>query len=269
MQAYHEERSAILSEKKIRVFENVVTQPGVMVENHWHDSYEILFVREGFGEQQINAQKFSFAPGTVIVVCPGDIHATVATSKNGCAIDVLQFVQEYFGAKEEHVTDLISSSIKADGKEIYTLLETIKKHALAENSSDELILSGATFMLCGILLKSCRNSTSVAKMTAFTSDVCVYLRKLDDTKLESVSRHFGYSPEHFSRKFHADSGISYKHYCEKIKMQKILKALEDDVISLSEIAERLEYSDTSSFIRSFKRIYGITPGSYRKLKKFN
>lgn len=269
MQAYREERSSILTEKKIRLFKNVVKEPSVMVEDHWHDSYEILFVKEGCGEQQINAQKFTFAPGTVIVIQPGDIHATVSLSTAGCEIDVLQFVQEYFDEREDLLTDLTSSVTDTDNEEIYALLDCIKKHTDGDKASDELILSGAMFMLCGMLLRNCRNSTDIVKTTSFTHEVYQYLRSLNDIKLESVARHFGYSPEHFSRKFHADSGISYKHYCEKIKMQQILRALEDDVIPLAEIAYRLEYSDTSSFVRAFKRIYGITPGAYRRLKKFN
>jgi AraC-like DNA-binding protein/mannose-6-phosphate isomerase-like protein (cupin superfamily) len=270
MQAYREERSSMLSEKKIRFFKNIVKEPSVMVENHWHDSYEILFVKEGHGEQHINAQKFSFSPGTIIVVRPGDIHATVSTSPGRCEIDVLQFVQKYLGEREDILTDLASSVTETDNKEIQTLLEYINKYADSAKSSDELILSGSVFMLCGLLLQNCRNSTSVVKTGAFMHEVYRYLCNFNDIKLEAISRHFGYSPEHFSRKFHTDSGISYKHYCEKIKMQQILKALEDDVISLAEIAERLEYSDTSSFVRAFKRIYGITPGAYRRLKnKFN
>ncbi len=266
MQAYHEERSDILSKNKIRLFKNTVKEPGFMVKNHWHASYEILFVREGFGEQQINAQKFSFSKNTVIVIHPGDIHATVASSPSGCDIDVLQFVPEYFGEREDLLTGLISSVTETDIQEIYNLLDIIKKHFGSERADDELILTGAMSMLCGILLQRCRNSTPVVKTTRFTRNVYQYLRNLNDTKLESVSRYFGYSPEHFSRKFHAESGISYKHYCERIKIQQILKALDDDDIPLVQIAERLEYSNTSSFVRAFKRIYGITPGAYRRLK---
>lgn len=270
MQAYREERVDILFKNKIHFFKNVVKEPGSMVENHWHDAYEILLVREGFGVQQINAQKFDFSKNTVILIRPGDIHATVATSPNGCDIDVLQFVPEYFGTREDQLWDLVSSVIEEAGEEIPALLDKIKSYARSENSHGELILSGAMFMLCGILLHHCRDATSVVKMTAFARNVCQYLRDSDDTKLESVSRHFGYSPEHFSRKFHAELGIPYKHHCEKIKIKQILKSLDDDSIPLSQIAEQLKYSDTSSFVRAFKRIYGITPGAYRRLKnQFN
>jgi len=267
MEAYHEERADILSKNKIQISKNTVKTPGFMVENHWHDAYEILLVREGYGEQQINGQKFDFSKNTVIVIRPGDIHATVATSPMGCEIDVLQFIPEYLGEREDLLSELISSVSETSSEDIAELFDKIKNHIASKNADGELMLSGAVFMLCGILVRECRHATTVVKMTAFTQSVCQYLRENGDTRLEAVSRHFGYSPEHFSRKFHTESGICYKHYCEKIKIRQILKSLDEERISLSQIAEQLAYSDTSSFVRAFKRIYGIPPGAYRRLKK--
>ena len=265
MRAYHEERAAALSEKKIRIFENIVEEPCVMVEDHWHDSFEILYVRSGSGEQYINGQKFSFTRRSLIVICPGDVHSTVAHS-HGCEIDVLQFEKEYLSEREELIIDLVSFVTDTPEREIPALLENIRKYAPNDTASAELVISGSLFMLCGMILQHRKTSTSIVKASAFASEVCNYVRNNDNIRLDVVCRHFGYSPEHFSRKFHSDSGISYKHYCEKFKMRKFLQALEDGSISLSEIAERLDYSDTSSFIRAFKRIYGMTPGVYRKLR---
>lgn len=267
MQAYHEKEAITLSEQKVVFKKNIVKEPRSMVNPHWHEAYEILYVRYGFGEQQINSKKFAFVPGTVIVIFPGDIHATTATSPNGSEIDVLQFSAEYFGSKKDLLMDLTSSVIENAANEICELFDSIDRHASSIDASERLIVSGAVFMLCGILLGYCRNAASVVKMTEFVNNACRYLRDHDDISLEAAAQYFGYSHEHFSRKFHAELGISYKHYCEKIKMQKFMKACEGNIGSLAEIADTLGYSDTSSFIRAFKRIHGITPGTYRKLKK--
>jgi AraC-like DNA-binding protein len=106
----------------------------------------------------------------------------------------------------------------------------------------------------------------LAKKTDFVLNVCRYLKNTDDIRLEHVSHYFGYSPEHFSRKFHAELGVSFKRYCEQILIQRSLDYFDKPNISLGEIAEILGYSDASSFIRAFKRIYGITPGNYRRMR---
>ncbi|MNC83375.1 DNA-binding transcriptional regulator ChbR [compost metagenome] len=46
-----------------------------------------------------------------------------------------------------------------------------------------------------------------------------------------------------------------------MKMAKVL--LETTDLKVSEIGERLQYENISSFIRSYKKLYEITPGQYR------
>lgn len=266
MQAYHEKEASVLSGNKINFLKNVVDNPCTMANPHWHDSYEILFVRQGFGVQQINSKKFNFTTGSATIICPGDIHATYATSKNGCEIDVLQFSREYFFNREDLLFDILSCVIDVATLDMHDIFDSINKLANSRNSSDNLILTGNIFTLCGFFLDYSKNSTSLVKTSEFIDGVCKYIQSVDDLKLETVSRHFGYSCEHFSRKFHLELGISYKHYCEKIKMQKFLKVFDNDSRSLDEIATILGYSDASSFSRAFKRIYGLTPSAYKKLK---
>jgi hypothetical protein len=60
MKAYHEKESPSLSQSSIRCFKNIVEEPKIMARPHWHNSYEILYVKRGCGEQYINSKKFSF-----------------------------------------------------------------------------------------------------------------------------------------------------------------------------------------------------------------
>ncbi|MBR2459946.1 MAG: helix-turn-helix transcriptional regulator [Clostridia bacterium] len=267
MQAYYEKEALLFSKNKIKCFKNTVNFPKTMVSPHWHDAYEILYVRSGFGDQQINRQSFHFQPGTVVVICPGEIHSTVATSPEGCDIDVLQFVAESFDSKRNLLNDLVSSVIPRPPEQARQLFDSLNGHIGGEKTSGELILLGNVFILCGLLSEYCGNPEAMKKNTEFFDNVYRYIRNTDDLRLKSVAGHFGYSHEHFSKKFHAEFGISYKYYCERVKMQRILEYFDVESVSLTEIAYMLGYSDTSSFIRAFKRIYGITPNTYRKLKR--
>ena len=269
MNAYHEKEAARLSENTVVSIKNIVDEPGPMTQLHWHNSYEILYVRYGSGKQQINSKTFQFIPGSVTILLPGDIHTTIATSQDGCEIDVLQFMGTYFSPKEEFLYDLKSTVIDVPDKEVLGLFDKIYQHVHGTSKGEFLIVSGAVSMLCGILSEQCQSAVSVVKRTDFARNVCQYLGDTDDIKLERVSQYFGYSPEHFSRRFHADMGISYKHYCERVKMQRALDFFDKSHASLGEIAEALGYSETSSFIRAFKRIYGTTPGNYRRMRDFH
>jgi iron complex transport system substrate-binding protein len=95
--------------------------------------------------------------------------------------------------------------------------------------------------------------------------VCRYVEFADDIRLERTAQVLNYSPEHISRRFHGEMGITYKAYCDATKMQRALHLLDGDA-SLMQISEQLGYSEVLGFIRAFKRKYGITPHAYRRLK---
>ncbi len=59
--------------------------------------------------------------------------------------------------------------------------------------------------------------------------------------------------------------MPYREWCEQLRMRRATKLLHDQQSSIAQIAELLGYSDSSSFIRAFKRIYGITPYQYSRL----
>ncbi len=294
MQAYHENEKSRLSENKIFFIKNTVSEPSAMARLHWHNSYELLYVRRGYGEQQINSEKIRFKPGDAVIIRPGDIHTTYATSEGGAEIDVLQFIGEYFGDKETELSSLKSSVIETPDDEVRRLFDRIlgciegekngvrnvlpivNTEAKPGGASDKtalsgggsaLLLNGAVFMLCGLLSGYCKGITPLTVRSEFAETVCQYVSVADDIRLETVSRYFGYSAEHFSRRFHAETGASYKYYCERIKMQKFLDLLGESEASVELIAEKVGYSDASSFTRAFKRIYGITPGAYKRLKR--
>lgn len=266
MQAYHEKEPGRLSEKQIYLIRSVTHKKSTGLNLHWHNSYEILYVRRGFGEQQINHRSFSFSPGSVVIICPGDIHATMATSSDGYEIDVLQFVDGYLGERWELLSGLAPTVITPTEPVIGGLFDQIINTAYSTGAGDQLILSGAVFTLCGHLLELCPKAGYLAGRTKFTTKVCHALAEQTDLHLKTVSRQFGYSPEHFSRKFQKEAGISFQQYCEKIKMQRIMQSLAEHDVSIEALAVRAGYSDASSFTRAFKRIYGMTPGVYRKLK---
>jgi AraC-like DNA-binding protein len=56
----------------------------------------------------------------------------------------------------------------------------------------------------------------------------------------------------------------YSDIIEEIMMSKVLKLLENKNIPITAIAMKFGYSDTSHFIRAFKRHTSLTPSQYRQ-----
>ena len=140
MQVYHENEKGRLSENKIFFIKNTVSEPSAMARLHWHNSYELLYVRRGCGEQQINSERIRFKPGDAVIIRPGDIHTTYATSEGGAEIDVIQFIGEYFGGREAELYSLKSSVIETPGDEVRRIFDRIREYT---NSADTGFMSTA------------------------------------------------------------------------------------------------------------------------------
>jgi AraC-like DNA-binding protein len=60
------------------------------------------------------------------------------------------------------------------------------------------------------------------------------------------------------------AGYTYQELTDELKKQFALDYLRNDTFSVKEIAYSLDFSEASSFIRSFRRWYGMSPQLYRE-----
>jgi AraC family transcriptional regulator len=82
--------------------------------------------------------------------------------------------------------------------------------------------------------------------------------------LESVSRNLNMSKYYFHRLFSAMMGCSLHQYILSRRLNASLKFIQEGQLSLTEIAYHLNFGTQSSFIRAFKRHYGIVPSFLKK-----
>ncbi|MNZ94745.1 HTH-type transcriptional regulator YesS [compost metagenome] len=86
-----------------------------------------------------------------------------------------------------------------------------------------------------------------------------------DLSLEACAAALNYHPVYLSRVFKKHVGVPFSDYLTEYRMNAAKSMLESTQMKISEIGERLQYKNTSAFIRTFRRSVGMTPGSYREL----
>jgi AraC family transcriptional regulator len=73
-----------------------------------------------------------------------------------------------------------------------------------------------------------------------------------------------FSPYHFHRIFKFITGETLNSYVTRQKVEKAASNLIHTSIPISEIGYRYGFKDTSSFTRTFKKFYGLSPTAFRK-----
>ncbi|WP_134684068.1 response regulator transcription factor [Brevibacillus migulae] len=72
------------------------------------------------------------------------------------------------------------------------------------------------------------------------------------------------NPSYLSHLFKQQTKTNFIDFVLKLRMEEAKKLLSCTSLRISEIAERLQYNDTSYFSHSFKRMVGKTPSEFRK-----
>lgn len=80
-----------------------------------------------------------------------------------------------------------------------------------------------------------------------------------------VAEHFGLSISNLSHRFKGQTGVNISNYIVAKRIEYSKRLLTETNMSLSEIAGKLSYCHTNSFMRVFKSVVGMTPGEYRRL----
>lgn len=82
--------------------------------------------------------------------------------------------------------------------------------------------------------------------------------------VEEVMRHSGLPTRTFNRRFLKAAGTTAIKYVQLLRIEAAKRRLEADSEPIDEVARQVGYEDPAFFRRLFKRVTGITPGTYRR-----
>lgn len=93
-----------------------------------------------------------------------------------------------------------------------------------------------------------------------------YIRdQLDaDLTLQQIADEAHISKFHLSRTFHTEVGLPLTAYVRQTRITRAKILLNDDSLSIADIAGQVGYQQASQFIRAFRYHTGTTPGAWRR-----
>ncbi|WP_438446960.1 helix-turn-helix domain-containing protein [Gorillibacterium sp. sgz5001074] len=104
---------------------------------------------------------------------------------------------------------------------------------------------------------------------AMISEMRVYIEENfdnPDLSLKHLSDRFQISDKYASYLFKEEFDMRFVDFLAQLRMRRAEQLLTTTEDSLQDIAEQVGYANSISFGRVFKRVVGMTPGDYRKLR---
>lgn len=246
---------------------------------HRHDFYLVLYITQGSGEHTIDFITYPVVPNSFFLMTPGQVHSwKLSADADGF---ILFFTSEFYqlNKSDKHLLAFpFFQSLNTDAhlqlkKNAEPMIDVIIREMLRDYTSNgSLKLPLFRSYLDIILLKLADHYPQQSKTTT-SSNSTFKLRMLG----ELIDEHY---MEHKQPHVYASLMNLSASYLNNLCKQMLGKTLSDLIqervileakrffaysdLTISQVADKLHFSEPSYFIRFFKKQTGVTPEQFRE-----
>ena len=221
------------------------------------------------------------------LIKPYDIHYTTNCANHGYDRHLLSFDKNYlkdFSAISEtgNLLKCFESDIHVLKLNMYernfveTLLSSLDKECQSDDADSELYKKTLLTQLMIFINRNIekfpdKDTDYINSSHKIVSEVTTYINNnyQDDISLFSVAYKFHVSPHHLSRIFKKYIGFTFTEYLNGIRIKEAQELLRKTSIKIQDIAEKVGFRSSTQFGRSFKKISGVSPNTYKNLHRKN
>jgi len=230
---------------------------------HFHSSLEIVYVRRGCLEAQLDGQPLQAPAEHLLLVSGYTVHAYQSPCPNE---DTLLIIPTGFVPSMQKL--LMNSAFSAP-------LCDLRRAPLLRSVAD-MIAEGweqcgteARRGLCNTLLGLLAEQVGLTPISAdaprgLLREALIYLQNnyQQSLPMAELARRFGYSKSRFSHLFNERLGCSPGAFVSALRCQHAARKMLTGTQPLLEIALEAGFECPRTFYRAFKQYYGLTPTQY-------
>ena len=248
---------------------------------HWHDEFEIIYVRSGFLTVSISGESYIGKTGEAFVVSPGNLH--LMGSQNG-TVDYYTFLfpLKYISFRTDDMLDeklleplnsghlMICPRVNDTAKELCEQLIEIYEAKNDESESKITTQVRTKIILLQFILEMWKKGFVIENDTSgrntVEKEMVSYIQQNFTGKisLREFGEQFHLSEKYISRYFKEHFHITLSQYVTYLRLEHAKQLLQDTDIPVTDVAMQSGYQNVSYFIRSFQKAYAVSPLKYRK-----
>ncbi len=239
-------------------------------QNHTHAFCEIVFIKSGSGFLNYDGKRYPVNKGDLLVYNPSVPHSESSVkgkelSAYFCGIDSLKL-------KNMPINHILKSGrppvvhTKEWEKEFEQYFFGLIREVQTKDFYCDVISRSLVKNIIGLVLRLLARSDADYFRT---NESFISAKKFIDEHyqniecVEDICKHMYISRFYLTHLFKEYSGVSPIRYIITKRMEKAKELLSDTHLSITEIANLTGYTEAGSFIKTFKKILGVTPGEYR------
>ena len=263
---------------------------------HRHEYMQINYVAEGNGFCEFEDGTARFTQGSCFIVPPyvphkimlGENVSSVKVYETEFLIDFIfppsheiGDIEAYadficLGLQDKSEKDYSKHIINLDG-ETREKVESIISDALNEYNNRrpgfETALRSLILYLLTILGRAYSNNENnySARYKKHRSDILkvidyIHMNYEKEITLGELSSLINYSSSYFSSLFKSVTSKSYIEYLNHYRIKKSMELLKNTDMRVIDVAARVGFENVSNFNRMFKKLIGMSPTDYKKMK---
>ena len=247
---------------------------------HWHPEIEIAYTFEGHALHYIDAQVHEAKPGRLFLVNSRSIHKILSdknvSGQHGVIAVVLLVNYDFIKTLIPNIDEMyFLPQMDPEGDEIEQMMMEFatyeEKQARLEKYEDLKLIS----MIYRLLYLLCTRSL-VAKESALPVKnqknlellrkvmECVKANYASPLTQQDAAELLCFTKEYFSRFFKKNTGMTFKEYLTRYRLNCARKEIAATQKSMLDVALDNGFPDARGFINSFRKMYGTTPLKYKK-----
>jgi AraC-like DNA-binding protein len=234
---------------------------------HRHDTAELVLYHEAEGHIVLATGRLAIGPGSVVYCPPGLDHAVHLADAAQDACTVAQF--RWLGALPAWLAAPWATRPGGDR----WLAGEFAWLASRPWRDDEGLRHEAACRLAAVLAHVRNGAPLMAPEQALViSDLVRAIqdairRDLRAVSVSGLARAHGLSPDHLSRLFRAQLGYTVRDAIALARVEEAKRRLVSSAAPLAAIAEAVGYATAQRFCAMFRRVTGMTPGTFRSLAR--
>jgi len=149
----------------------------------------------------------------------------------------------------------------------YTELELGEAEIQEDISAEQMDTLKAALLRSGLELMDDKKAMLIEKIKNVIIEMVHYADELPKTNFSNyLSEKLNHNYTYLANLFSEVKGMTIEHYIIVHKIEKVKELIIYDELSLTDIACKMHYSSVGHLSNQFKKITGLTPTFFKKLK---